>query len=99
MKRYEYRLSCLYIKAQCSDCYKCIRECPVKAIKIEAGHASVISQLNVWLVGIVLLFYFLKKLKIRSDSDKIKGLIKAKKVYIHWRLVGKELLVVQTLFN
>ena len=28
---------------ECHDCYKCIRECPVKAIKIENGHASVIA--------------------------------------------------------
>ncbi len=27
--------------AQCCDCYKCVRKCPVKAIRIEGGFASV----------------------------------------------------------
>jgi len=34
-------------KTQCQDCYKCIRECPVKAIRVENGHAMVISELCV----------------------------------------------------
>lgn len=28
----------------CQDCYKCVRECPVKAIKIENHHASIINE-------------------------------------------------------
>lgn len=28
----------------CQDCYKCVRECPVKAIKIENHSASIISE-------------------------------------------------------
>ena len=32
-------------KRECQDCYKCVRNCPVKAIKIENGYASVIPQL------------------------------------------------------
>ena len=34
-------------KTQCQDCYKCIRECPVKAICVENGHAMVVSELCV----------------------------------------------------
>lgn len=34
-------------KTQCQDCYKCIRECPVKAIRVENGHAAVESELCV----------------------------------------------------
>lgn len=34
-------------KTQCQDCYKCIRECPVKAIRVENGHAMVVSELCV----------------------------------------------------
>ncbi|MGL6225331.1 MAG: [Fe-Fe] hydrogenase large subunit C-terminal domain-containing protein [Thermoguttaceae bacterium] len=30
---------------QCQDCFKCVRHCPVKAIKVEDRHASVISEL------------------------------------------------------
>ena len=32
-------------KRECQDCYKCVRNCPVKAIKVEAGCATVISEL------------------------------------------------------
>ena len=32
------------LKNECHDCYKCVRECPVKAIKIQEGHASVIGE-------------------------------------------------------
>jgi len=34
-------------KTHCQDCYKCIRECPVKAIRVENGHAMVVSELCV----------------------------------------------------
>ncbi len=33
--------------AECQDCFKCVRHCPVKAIKVVSGHASVISELCV----------------------------------------------------
>jgi iron only hydrogenase large subunit-like protein len=32
-------------KAQCQDCYKCIRECPVKAIRVENHAAWVMTEL------------------------------------------------------
>src|SRR3974377_558909 len=32
-------------KRECQDCYKCVRHCPVKAIKVESGYASVIPEL------------------------------------------------------
>lgn len=32
-------------KAQCQDCYRCVRNCPVKAIKIEQSIASVVEEL------------------------------------------------------
>ncbi len=34
-------------KTECQDCYKCVRECPVKAIKVEDGYASIINELCV----------------------------------------------------
>lgn len=33
------------IKNNCQDCYKCVRRCPVKAIKIEDNSAQIIPQL------------------------------------------------------
>ena len=39
------RLQPIYTeKNNCQDCYKCIRQCPVKAIKIEDGSASIIPE-------------------------------------------------------
>jgi iron only hydrogenase large subunit-like protein len=32
-------------KRECQDCYKCLRNCPVKAIKVEGGYASVMPEL------------------------------------------------------
>ena len=32
------------LKNECHDCYRCVRECHVKAIKIKDGHASVLSE-------------------------------------------------------
>ncbi len=32
------------VEAECQDCYKCLRQCPVKAIKVEAGRAAVIPE-------------------------------------------------------
>ena len=32
------------IEASCRDCYKCVRSCPVKAIKITDGHAEVVED-------------------------------------------------------
>lgn len=33
---------------QCQDCYKCIRHCPVKAIRVEDNHAKIIPELCVY---------------------------------------------------
>jgi iron only hydrogenase large subunit-like protein len=35
-------------RAECQDCYKCVRSCPVKAIKIEQGVASVMEDLCIY---------------------------------------------------
>ena len=33
------------VQTECQDCYKCVRHCPVKAIKVEDGHAAVMPEL------------------------------------------------------
>lgn len=39
------KLSPVYtLDNECQDCYKCIRRCPVKAIKIQDGHAKVLPD-------------------------------------------------------
>ena len=35
------------IDAECQDCYKCVRHCPVKAIRVHHGHATVVPELCV----------------------------------------------------
>ena len=32
------------LKVNCQDCHRCVRSCPVKAIGIESGHASVVQD-------------------------------------------------------
>src|SRR6185369_15935099 len=31
-------------KSECQDCFKCLRECPVKAIKVQGGCATVVPE-------------------------------------------------------
>ena len=33
------------IEAECQDCYRCLRQCPVKAIQVEGGRATVVPEL------------------------------------------------------
>ncbi|MDD3598703.1 MAG: [Fe-Fe] hydrogenase large subunit C-terminal domain-containing protein [Firmicutes bacterium] len=33
------------IRANCKDCYKCVRHCPMKAIRVVDGHAEIIDEL------------------------------------------------------
>ncbi|MGL4594344.1 MAG: [Fe-Fe] hydrogenase large subunit C-terminal domain-containing protein [Thermoguttaceae bacterium] len=35
------------VNAQCQDCFKCVRSCPVKAIKVQDSNASVMPELCV----------------------------------------------------
>lgn len=67
---------------ECHDCYKCIRECPVKAIKIENGHASVIKERCIACGNCVKTCPSNAK-RVRTDVDKAKNLIRAQKdVYV-----------------
>lgn len=67
---------------ECHDCYKCVRQCPVKAIKIENGHASVLSQKCIACGSCVKACPSNAK-SVRSDIDKVKTLFLAKKdVYV-----------------
>lgn len=67
---------------ECHDCYKCVRQCPVKAIKIENGHASVLSQKCIACGSCVKACPSNAK-SVRNDIDKVKTLFLAKKeVYV-----------------
>ncbi|OJF76446.1 MAG: Fe-S cluster protein [Treponema sp. CETP13] len=34
-------------QTECQDCYKCVRNCPANAIKVEQGHAMIVAELCV----------------------------------------------------
>ena len=67
---------------ECHDCYKCVRECHVKAIKIEDGHASVIPEKCIACGSCVKACPAGAK-RVRTDIDKTKKLLLSKKdVYV-----------------
>lgn len=70
------------ITNECHDCYKCVRQCPVKAIKIENGHASVLAEKCIACGNCVKACPSNAK-RVRSDIDKVKTLFLAQKeVYV-----------------
>lgn len=68
-------------KADCQDCYKCVRNCPVKAIKVDAGSATVISELCVLCGGCVEVCPSGAK-KVRDDLGRVKQTLLLKKKVI-----------------
>ena len=70
------------LKQECHDCYKCIRECHVKAIKIENGSASVLNDKCIACGHCVIACPSGAK-RVRNDIDKVKTLLTAqKKIYV-----------------
>ena len=57
---------------ECHDCYKCVRQCPVKAIKIENGHASVIATKCI-ACGTCVKACPSNAKRVRSDLEKVKN--------------------------
>ena len=69
------------IENECQDCYKCVRHCPVKAIRIVNGKASVIAEACVACGSCVRVCPAHAK-KIRSDLARLKELLSSgEKVY------------------
>ncbi|MBN1616013.1 MAG: PAS domain-containing protein [Spirochaetales bacterium] len=64
-------------KRQCQDCYKCIRECPVKAIRVENGHAMVVSGLCV-LCGHCVTICPAGAKRVRDDRSRARQLLSLK---------------------
>jgi len=62
------------IENECQDCYKCIRHCPVKAIRIVDGKASVIAGACVSCGACVKVCPAHAK-KVRSDLARLKELL------------------------
>lgn len=62
---------------ECQDCYKCVRLCPVKAIKIENDAASIIEDLCIH-CGICVDACPVGAKQIRDDSARVKTLLQLK---------------------
>ena len=70
------------LKNECNDCYKCIRDCHVKAIRIQGGSASVINEKCIACGHCVTICPVGAK-KVRNDIDKVKTLLLANQnVYV-----------------
>jgi iron only hydrogenase large subunit-like protein len=59
---------------ECQDCHKCIRECPVKAIRVENGYARVVSELCIMCGNCVLACPNGAK-QVRDDLPAVKALL------------------------
>lgn len=62
------------IQNACQDCYKCVRHCPVKAIRIVNGTASVIAEHCV-ACGECVKVCPVKAKKIRNDVSRLEALL------------------------
>jgi iron only hydrogenase large subunit-like protein len=69
-------------RGYCRDCYKCIRQCPVKAIRAENGKTDVVFRMCIACGRCVLSCPKFYK-KPRKDIDKVELLLaQKKKVYV-----------------
>ena len=66
---------------ECQDCFKCIRECPVKAIKVENAAAAVIPQLCI-LCGHCVEVCPNGAKHVRDDLKRARNLLKEKDMVI-----------------
>lgn len=62
------------METTCQDCYKCLRQCPVKAIRIENGHAKITPELCV-ACGECVLVCPVQAKKIRLDLGRARHLV------------------------
>ena len=67
--------------AQCQDCYKCLRQCSVKAIKIHEGHARIEPDLCV-MCGHCVKVCPVQAKAVRSDVERAKMLLGVKEKVI-----------------
>ena len=69
-------------RRECQDCYKCVRHCPVKAIRVEDGCASVIPELCI-VCGQCVEFCPNGAKRVRDDLAATRQLLAHKKsVYV-----------------
>lgn len=66
-------------EAKCKNCYKCLKNCPVKAIKIEDNQAKVIEDRCI-LCGNCTLICPQNAKNVHSELEEVKALLKNNKV-------------------
>lgn len=62
-------------EAECQDCYKCLRACPVKAISVAGGHAQVRAESCI-ACGRCVTACPPKAKQVRDDVEAVRGLIR-----------------------
>ena len=68
--------------AECQDCYKCIRKCPVKSIQVEKGQASVLFDRCIY-CGRCVVNCPARAKQYRNDVEKVKLLLgSGKQVFV-----------------
>ena len=74
--------NCLQLKkSNCKNCYKCIRNCPVKSIKFSDNQAHIVKEECI-LCGRCFVACPQNAKEIRNDVDKVKTLISSGKTVI-----------------
>ncbi|MFZ1083374.1 MAG: [Fe-Fe] hydrogenase large subunit C-terminal domain-containing protein [Terracidiphilus sp.] len=69
------RIDSIYTQErECQDCHKCIRECPVKAIRVQDGYARVVPDLCIMCGNCVLACPSNAK-RVRDDLPRAKALL------------------------
>lgn len=66
-------------QAKCKDCFKCLRECPVKAIRYENHQAKIVDEKCI-LCGKCTTVCPQNAKKVHSESDKIERLLSENRV-------------------
>jgi iron only hydrogenase large subunit-like protein len=61
------------VRRECQDCHKCIRECPVKAIRVQDGYARVVADMCV-LCGNCIVACPSNAKQVRDDLPRVKEL-------------------------
>ncbi|MFZ0301255.1 MAG: [Fe-Fe] hydrogenase large subunit C-terminal domain-containing protein [Terracidiphilus sp.] len=68
-------LNAIYtVRRECQDCHKCIRECPVKAIRVQDGYARVVPEMCV-LCGNCIVACPSNAKQVRNDVPRAKELL------------------------
>lgn len=68
-------------KHECQDCHRCIRECPVKAIRVQDGYASIVAE-NCILCGNCILACPSNAKHVRDDLPAAQALLNDKPIVV-----------------